>query len=133
MALPLDASVAAVGGSQLVHQRRRGLALAVAGDGLDLVGVGNVRHHVPTHTNKINPLKIVVIITMIRILVIVSLSERHAMRKTRYGTSALYPHPGPALLCFLITVNQGTIMMNTECTGVNSAGDYSLCGGVKSP
>lgn len=44
---PLYASVAAVGGPQLMHQRRRGLALAAAGDGLDLVGVRNVGQHIP--------------------------------------------------------------------------------------
>lgn len=53
-ALPLDASVATVGSSQLVHQRGGGLALAVAADGLDLVGVGDVRHHVPAHKNDID-------------------------------------------------------------------------------
>lgn len=57
-ALPLDASVATVGSSHLVHQWRGGLALAVAGDGLDLVGVGNVRHHFPTYKNKIDELLI---------------------------------------------------------------------------
>lgn len=47
--LPLDATIATVGSSQLVDQRRGGLALTVAGDSLDLVGVGNMRHHVPAY------------------------------------------------------------------------------------
>lgn len=57
---PLYAPVATVGGPQLVHQRWRGLALAAAGDGLDLVGVRDVGQHIPaqkdctTTTTKIN-------------------------------------------------------------------------------
>lgn len=49
---PLDASVAAVGGPQLVHQRRRGFAFAPARDRLDLVGVRNMWHHVPVQADK---------------------------------------------------------------------------------
>lgn len=52
-----------------MHQRRGGLALAVAGDGLDLVGVGDVRHHIPAYKNEIHELIITTIIKL-RILLI---------------------------------------------------------------
>ena len=45
--LPLDASIPTVGCPQVVHQRRGGLTLTVARDGLDLVGVHNMWRHVP--------------------------------------------------------------------------------------
>lgn len=47
-----------------MHQRGGGLALATAGDGLDLVGVGDVRHHVPAYKNAIDELLITAVIKM---------------------------------------------------------------------
>lgn len=46
--LPLDVSISTVGCPEFMHQRWRRLTLTPSGDGLDLVGVHNMRYNIPT-------------------------------------------------------------------------------------
>lgn len=48
-ALPLDVPIPAVGCPHFMHQRWGGFTLALAGDGLDLVGVHNMWNYIPKH------------------------------------------------------------------------------------